>query len=630
MINFLFPSGFWGLLVVPLIIIWQLVRLKPPPYTVSSLIIWNKILNYQATRTNIRWGLFILSVLFQVLAVTSLVLALAEPVLVSREIILPETIILLDNTVGMKTTQPIDTSRWSDANRMLISILDNLLPQTPVTLIPLVGNITNRKPPREIKEHLQAILPTDLPPDWTDLALKIPSQEGRDNTVIYILSDRVPPPDFLTTLKAKPLLILTGTSSNNIGIIHMAAQIRPDGGLDVLVSVKNFSQSTRNVPIVLYLNEQVLARTVLNLASRETKTYIFKAATESHERERQPLPPHLWLKCKLEIADDLNVDNEAYLTPVMERTVRVCFIGEENPALIKALKANRRVVLEYSREETPVKPTDYDIFIYYRVVHSHLPAGKTVIINPPTDFSPFLFGPRFVPQTPISIDTTSPLMQQVNPSDFHIWGGKPIQSVSSEAGYLHRLLGTAEQILIGEWSRPGGNQTHLIVIGFGLSYEDTDWMQSLSFPIFWANLVNYFYPLDTLETLLPQQYSYYHTGEIISVNLPPSPTDKEVVITTPRGQKITQASPNAVFIPQETGLYEARSGSEKRLFAVNLCNESASDNAGITLLPPSDAGANQRPKLPTTNYEQRITNYAPIFIALGLVLLLFAWWVNRV
>ncbi|MGB4871844.1 MAG: BatA and WFA domain-containing protein, partial [Candidatus Promineifilaceae bacterium] len=122
-----------GLLAVPIIVMYML-RLRRREVTVSSTLLWQKLLRdreanapWQKLRRN-------LLLILQLLILAALVLALARPFLPSPSVITGSTVLLLDGSASMQATDAAP-SRFAAAKTEAAQLIGDLSGGSQMTLI---------------------------------------------------------------------------------------------------------------------------------------------------------------------------------------------------------------------------------------------------------------------------------------------------------------------------------------------------------------------------------------------------------------------------------------------------------------------------------------------------------------
>ncbi|GAI96917.1 unnamed protein product, partial [marine sediment metagenome] len=249
-----------------------------------------------------------------------------------------------------------------------------------------------------------------------------------------------------------------------------------------------------------------------------------------------------------------------------------------------------------------------------------------VVINPSEDFYPIHLGKKTAIQSSIVFNHNSSLLKHIRPTDFHIWQGRPIEGHKEESDFFRAIISAAGIPLLAEWSK---GKKHLLVLGFNPNWldssGDTDWALSPAFPIFWTNLINYLVPES--KTGQQKDFCYYQTGLPCQVNLgPPDKPQQAVTFRQPDGTVLTVQTPGDefTFIPTQVGIHTITRGYKKKLLAVNLARAEMFNQVGQTRLLPTPPHSKKE-----TGTVKKTSSLISYLVALGLILFLFTWWIEK-
>jgi len=128
------PYGFFGLLAIPIIILMYILKQKREKVTVSSLILWSRVLNDMQVKTPWQKLQKNLLLFLQILAVVLIVFALAGfSVKVDSESV-SSVIIVIDNSLSMASTD-IKPTRLDAAKKDAVEYIDDLPSNSRVTVV---------------------------------------------------------------------------------------------------------------------------------------------------------------------------------------------------------------------------------------------------------------------------------------------------------------------------------------------------------------------------------------------------------------------------------------------------------------------------------------------------------------
>jgi len=671
---FQYPLALIGLVLIPLIIILRIWQARPIKIYVSSILVWRQLSETAPQAKQRAIIKIVLVTLLLILAVSALVLGLARPVLKTTTLVVRPIIILLDNSSTMNSlTNDKTTTRWQQAVRELKTLLTAVPLVTSVSLLvgaQGVGNTYLDKSPEEVSDLIDQLTPVDLASDTEELIRRAVGlinryRNGQAVPYICICSDRMPVAETLKLLTVEPCFILVGEPSRNYGLTHIAANQKQGTTLiDMLVRINNFSDSVvTGLPLEIsgqifdesgkIAATSLITRTTVSLKAREEKTLILENLASA---ESSKIPPVI--EASLRVTDDLAVDNRVWLSLMPQHKARVAVIGSSAPSLLRILQLQPQLAVEYLPvSNLKVSLLDfqaYDLYIFNHCLPAPAEIARPIVlINPPDDFYPFKVAGTITNPVPNSLDLNAPLLAYVNLSEVHFWMGLKIEVAPENKEVFHNIVSADGHPLIGEWRT--GNQPGLL-IGFDPEWRgatsQTDWTMSISFPIFWTNLVNYL----LVAAPLAQDYIFYHTGTVIKPNLrtlfsaEQLAGSKEIILVRPDGTRKSFTAISLAFIPDKVGIYQIKAGEQTRFFSVNLCVADGSDNSGQ--LERSDLPAHyswpypDKSGLPhyngiikkdqTSKIKDQIENtttqlrsLTAWFALVGLGFLLLAWYLER-
>ena len=193
--GFLSPAALtFSALAIPIIIFYML-RLRRQPLRVSSLLLWQKVL--QDRRANAPWQRIRrnLLLLLQLLILLLIVLALARPFRTVEAGVQGNVILLIDDSASMQATDtPPD--RLTAAKNKAVAVIRALHPGDTVSVIAvadlpqplLTGDaVTNR---RELETAIRDLPPTAAAANWdTALALAAASAASIPNSTVVVGMD---------------------------------------------------------------------------------------------------------------------------------------------------------------------------------------------------------------------------------------------------------------------------------------------------------------------------------------------------------------------------------------------------------------------------------------------------------
>lgn len=494
------PLWLWGLLVIPPVI-WLAWRSKRPMHQlVSSIILWRKMPGAEAP-TPRRWQ-WILLLICYVLFIALLALALAQPQVYITQSRPRHIVILLDSSASMSSVvSGTNQTRWDLAVQKLEVFISQLPNQDKVSIFHSQGSIREVDKEAAIKD-LQVMPSAMIAHNFNEFIRQVApavNTAGKQGQIVFVIcSDKMPYEGVISLLPVKPLFVLVGEPSNNKAIIQANSTPAPgkSGLIDIFAMVKNYSRTPVELPVELYTSDGKLINNITaNIPAGGKLPVIFPDMPTTGKA--------YWVRLKVD--DELTADNEA-LVRAGEDRLSVCLTGVNNEAVLKALRAvGNAGGVDYTPEISGT--VKYDLFIFNNARPEALPE-YSVIINPSVNTDakrqPLVASAGVITPTGIIvIDEASPLFRHVSFDNIHI--RKAAQLTIYDKEHFRPLVKSGDDVLIGEF-RKGGK--YCLVIGFDVEWnKDSNWSLTPSFPIFWANVINYFNSQRTSDTNISKNTS---------------------------------------------------------------------------------------------------------------------------
>jgi Ca-activated chloride channel family protein len=607
-VSFLTPAFLLlGLLAVPIIVMYML-RLRRREVTVSSTLLWQKLLRdreanapWQKLRRN-------LLLILQLLILAALVLALARPFLPVPTVITGNTVVLLDGSASMQATDVAPT-RFAAAKAEAAQLISDLSAGSQMTLIQ-VGHMPTvlasaSSDKTALRRALDAAQPENGAPDWPSaLALASGAAQGFQDGRIIIISDGGLPTD-LPPLPTTPIYLPIGTSAENLTISALATRATGSGP-QLFASVTNEGTLDREALLSLELDGALFdSRRVSVPAGGSANltwdlpegTAVITARLSDHQ------------------GDNLALDNVATAVHEGGVTNRALLVTEGNLFLEQIFSVLPGIETFKAAPGTDLTQEDYDLLVFDGVpLPDPLPSTDMLIINPPDGGDLFTVGGVFSDTVAVRL-ADSPLLQFVDWRDVHVRQAKAIDApwarplVEASGGPL---------ILTGEQ-----NGQRLGLITFDL--RDSDLPLQIAFPILMANITGWLSPgraFDAPTGLQP--------GDPVEIS--PAASTTAVLVEKPDGSVWTaDVSEEALIFPEtdQLGLYRVSLRDDEGTrpagsFAVNLFSPAES------AIQPADAlqiGQVAAETTPEGDVGQR--EWWPWLLLIAVLILMVEWWVQH-
>jgi len=619
----------WALPLLGGIVALWMLRLKRQDVPVSSLYLWNTML--QETQANAPFQKLRRSLLLflQLLLAFLLVLALARP-FVYGEAVMGHTIaIILDTSASMNATD-VRPTRLQAAKDAADQLIDREMRVGDVATVLTASSkpgsafsgFTGDK--GRLKAAIDGATGTDTPIDMAAALTLAQSLVGaRRGAQVRVFSDGAFSPDDNRKLTVLPLggtdvkLIAVGTATpDNLAITRLDGRRNPQSGTyQVFVQVQDGGGRPHQGGGTLTLlkdGKLVDARALSLTNGMQTETF-----------DSPLLQGGGVVTARLDdVRDDLATDNQASLVLAPPRPRKVLLVTPGNPFLESGLNLDPDVTLEECQPEEFTtlgkSGAGYSMVVFDGTLPvTPLPPGNYLVFNALNSQMPLVGTETAENPTFIDESRTHPVMRFADLEGLHL--RKALRTQTQPWGQALAEADSGPIIAVGEH-----NGLRAISVAFDLS--DSDWPVRVSFPIFLTNAVRWL----TAAGGLGASQEETPTGGVASLTLPPGAAS--VTIQRPDGSKTALAAPVAggmvlVDDTRQAGVYHAKaSGGQDYPFAVNL--DSRDESALTVQNPPAlnHPGVSSA-VTPSPRTRRAKDDLWPTLSAIALGLLLLEWFV---
>ncbi len=627
--NLLQPLNFlWAVPLLGGIVALWMLRLRRQDVTVSSLYLWNSLL--QETQANAPFQKLRRSLLLflQLLAAFLLVFALARPFVYGSGLAGHTIVIILDTSASMNASD-VGPTRLAAAKAAAEEFVAHQMRGTDVATVlsasskpqSLVSGFTGDG--GRLQAAIDDALPTDTVADMPAALTLAQSLVGtRSGAEIRVFSDGAYSQDDLKKLTAVPLggtdvsLSSVGTATpDNLAITRLDGRLNPQTGTsEVFAEVQNLGGKTHSGGTLSLLKDgRLIDARALNFTNNvQTETF-----------DSPLLKGGGVVTARLDdVKDDLPADNQASLVLAPPRPRRVLLVTDGNIFLERGLNLDPDVILEECTpdEFTTVgkSGTGYGMVVFDGALpQKPLPPGNYLVFGAnspqmPVSASGSTDNPTYLDET-----RTHPVMRFVDLEGLHLR-----TALHTQAQPWGQSLAEADSgPLIAAGEHDG---SRVVSVSFNLS--DSDWPLRVSFPIFLTNAVRWLTAAGGLGASQPET----PTGGIALVTVPSGSTS--VAVTRPDGTRTAvNAPPTGGVVPvedtREAGVYHAQVGSADYPFAVNL--DSPDESRLAVQKPPvlTHAGTPQITAVHLPPSRRAKDDLWPTLAAVALALLLLEWFV---
>ena len=620
--GFLIPSAlaFAGL-ALPIIIFYML-KLRRQPAPVSSLMLWQQVV--QDRQANAPWQRLKRNILLllQLLILALLVMALARPYFTVQASVQGNLVLLLDASASMQATD-VAPNRFAVAQAAARDVIERLTPDDAVTLIAvestprvLTSATTDHSALTRVLNQAQV---SNSPADW-NAALTLAAANAAtlpEATVVIIsdgglsstLSGANEIEAMLGAIPAPVEFIATGEKTNNQGLIALAIRDGAEGP-QLFMRVFNADPAPARRLVEIHVDEQLFDARWLAVPAGDSASLTLSGLPLDARQVRATLNGE----------DTLAADDVAWAVRSPAPT-QILLVGEGNLFLERAMALLPGINLQRADPTQPLPQTNFDLIIFDRVDPASVTTAETDALPDSNLF--FIAPPVSTPLFEVSGVMTATHIQRLETSD----------PILSYVKLSNLRVARAQAITPPPWAKTliearGGplliagqtDKQRVAILTFDLHQSDLP--LQIDFPILMVNLARWLLPGDNLaqrQTLQADQ----------RFELPTAAAADATLIKTPSGDELSVPADQLTFDKtSDLGIYQVLTQTPDQTeptllteFAVNLLNEAESD---IQLRSISKDVAAENAGAEQALAGQREWWWA--LVGLGLGILLLEWW----
>lgn len=600
-------------LAAPIIILYML-RLRRREVTVSSTMLWQRLM--QDREANAPWQKLRrnLLLILQLLILAALVFALARPFVPVPTVASGSVAVLIDASASMNTVdQPGGTTRFEAAQDAARRLVGELSAEEVMTVIAVGPAPQVLSPPTgdraALREAITRAEPTRAPADWeAALALAVASIAGHEQTALVVISDGGLPDD-LPTLAADVRYVSVGRAEQNLAISALATRALEEEP-ELFAAVSNYGPQDADVILSIEVDGALLSAERMNVPAGQTTALTITELPPDAELIRAELTAPV----EGGVDDPLVLDDVAYTVYAPPASGRVLLVSEGNLFLEQILSTLPNVAAFRAAPGDLPEDESFDLVVLDSWLPEELPDTNLLIINPPQSTSLFVVGEHFT-DTSFLRQADDPVLAFVDFADVAIREAVKVET----PGWGHSLVDAdGGPLLVG--GQVAGRR--IAILTFDLHASNLP--LKISFPILIANLMEWYAParpFDAPASLQP--------GDPVIVR--PQAATTAYRVTWPDGSEqtypITEGAPTFASTTQ-LGVYQIAllSGEQDMLtgrFAVNLFSPEESRIAPADTIVIGEAPIQEG--VPDDNYGQREFWYWLAILALAV--LIVEWWV---
>ncbi|HVA25999.1 MAG TPA: VWA domain-containing protein [Chloroflexota bacterium] len=616
MTSFVAPIGLAFGALIPVLIVFYLLKVRRHDQEVSSTYLWEQLHRdlvahepWQRLKTS-------LLLLLQVLLMALLTFGLARPFFTANAQASDNVVLLLDASASMQATD-VKPNRFEAARAAAKDIVGRLSDDATGTIVRvkdhpeiLVQGATKGQL-TDTLDHVSVSSGTTNMREALQLALSL--NKGKTRSQIFVISDGAFPD--ITDLQAGDAdihFLPVGSSGDNQGITALTA--RPDPSdpqrQHIFVRVENFSQTAGSNLLSLYADGKLVDSADLQMPGRGKAEHVFDSL---------PVGSKV-IEARLRDTDQFAADNSAWLVLNQAGASKVLLVTQNNLFLEKAvnLLPNVEVFKTDPRRYAGIDPSQYSVFVFDGFLPPTLPNGGMLLINPPpADW--LNIASDTIPRPKVtSFEDSDPLLSYVPFGDILLSKTKDLEAPD----WARVLAQSGDHPLLLAGNNAGRK---MVILPFDLHWSNFGLLSG--FPIFMSNVVSYLQPSD------PSQIKAPTPGD--SVLIQPVPQADEIDVRKPDGSSRgfkPAGKPVGYSDTDATGLYQVTQKShgkvvQEQLFAINLTDPAESDIAPHSSLNIGGSILRQNDTIEWTPAKHELWPWV-LLAAVGL--LTFEWyWYHR-
>ncbi len=608
-------GGLLALGVVPLLILIHCLKPKAETLETSTLFLWKDALREERSGFRLQKFKSGLLLILQILIVCLVALALAKPVWTHETIKEGDRIVVVDTSASMKTRVGSST-RFDLAREKALQLVNDLPPNSRLLLVQtgmqphLLHPFTDNR--SALKDTLHNLSPVDTAGDIRSavyFALSFYKSDRNDQ--IFLISDGAgKDTKSIGNLHSLLNLVTVKGGKRNIGItkFRIRRTLNDHNLFEILLEIKNFTNTSIVCPIRLELEEAVLGERTVGLKAKEKKTMIFPVA-------------HLYpgrYKAVLDIEDDFPVDNAAYSVLKQSGTVSVLLISKGNYFIEKLLQTFPNFQVSKVDDIIPGSWNDQtrrnDIVIVDGIDSPPVKEGNLLLINSFNPSVPIRKVTEIIYPEVLGWNSNHPLTANLNLDRLIIEKA----SVVATDNTVVPLIDSDRTSLFYAFQK---DKLRVASLGFDITRSDLP--LRIAFPVLMSNVFEWLSPgkADFTEVQVK-------AGEPVPLFF--KADKKKIFVRTPADSRLEYSLSSSPFIYEsahQVGIYKVTGGEKRQYFAVNLFDETESNI--VPTFEPATSNKN-----PTINAISEQTAELPLWwivliLMTALVMVEWFFWLPR-
>lgn len=486
--SLLAPLGLLGLLALPVIVAFYMLRLRREERTVSSTFLWQGIV--RDVEANAPWQKLrrSLLLLIQLLLALLLVAAVVRPVAERPAGLARDLVVVVDASASMGATD-VFPDRLTAAKRAAIDALSGLPSDGKVSVIAAAESarvVVNEARDRErAARAIESIEVSTAASDLTD-ALRLADALAARATgaEVLVVTDDAGNPTPLVRLDAPVRVLPIGERGDNQAIAALAVRADPSGlERQLFVSIANLSDSVATRRLQILADGVPVTARDLALGARERTQVVIDELPPGIRSVEARLTQPEDLAATAGPPDHLPADDAAWAVVPDDRLRRVLLVGPGNVYLQNALSLLPNIELYGATPDewaTLTGKDRFDLMVFDGYLPVELPDVPILAIAPPRTSDLGAVGGSIATPAVGEPPADEPLLRDVDLTRLHIARAQRMQTPS----WARTVLPSdADTPLIYSGLRSGLPTT---VVAFDLRQSDLP--LQVAFPLLLSNV----------------------------------------------------------------------------------------------------------------------------------------------
>lgn len=541
-------SFLFAAFLIPSILLLYLLKRKYTDRSVSSTLLWDRVLaNIEANRPWQRLRRQLL-LLLQLLAALLFVLSLARPSLPTDGVGAAHTILLIDVS-GSMYAQEGEETRLTRAKEEAYALIDSMGPEHTMTVVEMGAVPQVRAAQTGVKRELtkavdriEGRVGASDPQAALSLAHALATRSS--DAQIVVIGDGVGY-SALEPTYFPDRFIQVGKTAHNLAVASFSVD-GSQGKREALVRIDNRGEKEGQAVVTLLdAEEKILEANSLTVPAQKSSVIRWGDL---------PASPYYHIRMEAE-EDNLPLDDEAWAIPNQPEQMEVLWVGPDNLFLEKALQLQKSLQVVRS-DRLSGKNSSSLLTVTENSKEKQPDKGSLLLIHPAPGNSVIKVGGTVPITKELKGNEQHPLLKNISLKDVHIAEARKVEVPSWAEVVLQ--AGEVPLILAGEHQgRP--------VVVFTFDLHQSDLPLKPAFPVLMHQ---------TLSWLLPLKFEALGVGEPGKMlQIPLSSGTGKATIRTPSGEEEQVEGKGGYLhylVPEEAGLYEMKedAGGVPRYFVV--------------------------------------------------------------